>query len=83
MIKFLPDTVDGLNLDRILLYIHNFMKVLPRERQSQQHDMPHRTLNTVVHQLCCLAGPTVSTHTAQELTLCLFWALSFHATAFV
>uniref|UniRef100_A0A673Z715 Cytoskeleton associated protein 5 n=1 Tax=Salmo trutta TaxID=8032 RepID=A0A673Z715_SALTR len=64
LIKFLPDTISSLTLDKILLDVHNFMKLFPKDRLRQlKTDMPHRTLQTLLHTLCRLAGPTVGTHT--------------------
>uniref|UniRef100_A0A8C7CBE5 Cytoskeleton associated protein 5 n=1 Tax=Oncorhynchus kisutch TaxID=8019 RepID=A0A8C7CBE5_ONCKI len=64
MIKFLPDTISSLTLDKILLDVHNFMKLFPKGRlRKLKTDMPHRTLQTLLHTLCRLAGPTVGTHT--------------------
>ncbi|XP_041753854.1 cytoskeleton-associated protein 5-like [Coregonus clupeaformis] len=63
MIKFLPDTINRLNLDKILLDVHNFMKLFPKDRLRQlKTDMPHRTLKTLLHTLCRLAGPTILDH---------------------
>ncbi|XP_035251998.1 cytoskeleton-associated protein 5-like isoform X2 [Anguilla anguilla] len=63
MIRFLPETMDSLNLDRIMLEIHNFMKVLPREKLKQlKCDMPYRTLKTLLHTLCRLCGPKIMDH---------------------
>ncbi|KAM9545570.1 cytoskeleton-associated protein 5-like isoform 1-T2 [Salvelinus alpinus] len=63
MIKFLPETISSLTLDKILLDVHNFMKLFPKERLRQlKTDMPHRTLQTLLHTLCRLAGPTILDH---------------------
>ncbi|XP_056137707.1 cytoskeleton-associated protein 5 isoform X3 [Lampris incognitus] len=57
MIRFLPETINSINLDRILLDVHNFMKVFPKEKLKQlKSDVPHRTLKTLVHTLCKLTG---------------------------
>uniref|UniRef100_A0A4W5P0I9 Cytoskeleton associated protein 5 n=1 Tax=Hucho hucho TaxID=62062 RepID=A0A4W5P0I9_9TELE len=64
MIKFLPDTISSLTLDKILLDVHNFMKIFPKDRLRQlKTDMPHHTLKILLHTLCRLEGPTVGTHT--------------------
>lgn len=61
MIRFLPTTIDSINLDRILLDVHNFMKVFPKEKLKQlKSDVPHRTLKTLLHTLCKLTGAKVS-----------------------
>ncbi|KAM4734479.1 cytoskeleton-associated protein 5 isoform 2-T2 [Anableps anableps] len=63
MIRFLPETIDSLNLDRILLDVHNFMKVFPKEKLKQlKTDVPHRTLKTLCHTLCKLTGAKILDH---------------------
>lgn len=60
VIRFLPETIHNINLDRILLDIHNFMKVFPKEKLKQlKGDLPHRTLKTLLHSLCKLTGAKV------------------------
>lgn len=60
MIRFLPETINTINLDRILLDVHNFMKVFPKEKLKQlKSDVPHRTLKTLLHTLCKLKGAKV------------------------
>uniref|UniRef100_A0A1A7WRM3 Cytoskeleton associated protein 5 n=1 Tax=Iconisemion striatum TaxID=60296 RepID=A0A1A7WRM3_9TELE len=63
MIRFLPETINSLNLDRILLDVHNFMKVFPKEKLKQLNsDVPHRTLKTLLHTLCKLTGAKILDH---------------------
>ncbi|KAM4603075.1 cytoskeleton-associated protein 5-like [Polymixia lowei] len=63
MIKLLPENIASINLDRILLDIHNFMKHFPRERlQKLPSDMVMRTIKTLIHTLCCLSGPKILDH---------------------
>ncbi|XP_060892346.1 cytoskeleton-associated protein 5 isoform X2 [Labrus mixtus] len=63
IIRFLPETIDSINLDRILLDVHNFMKVFPKEKLKQlKNDVPHRTLKTLLHTLCKLTGPKILDH---------------------
>ncbi|XP_068460139.1 cytoskeleton-associated protein 5 isoform X2 [Clinocottus analis] len=64
MIRFLPETIDNINLDRILLDVHNFMKIFPKEKLKQQlkSDVPHRTLKTLLHTLCKLTGAKILDH---------------------
>ncbi|XP_060931884.1 cytoskeleton-associated protein 5 isoform X3 [Limanda limanda] len=63
MTRHLPETIDSINLDRILLDVHNFMKVFPKEKLKQvKNDIPHRTLKTLLHTLCKLTGPKILDH---------------------
>ncbi|CAJ1057302.1 cytoskeleton-associated protein 5 isoform X3 [Xyrichtys novacula] len=63
MIRYLPDTINSINLDRILLDVHNFMKVFPKEKLKQlKSDVPHRTLKTLLHTLCKLTGAKILDH---------------------
>lgn len=61
LIKFLPEKIEQVNLDRILLDIHNVMKAFPKSKLSQmKSDMPQRTIKTLLHSLCRLVGPKVT-----------------------
>ncbi|KAF7653352.1 hypothetical protein LDENG_00084060 [Lucifuga dentata] len=63
MIRFLPETINNINLDRILLDVHNFMKVFPKDKLKQlKSDVPHRTLKTLLHTLCKLTGAKILDH---------------------
>ncbi|KAG7327799.1 hypothetical protein KOW79_009405 [Hemibagrus wyckioides] len=63
MIKLLPEKIELLYLDQILLDIHNFMKAFPKELLKQKpHDMAHRTVRTLLHTLYKLVGPKIMNH---------------------
>ncbi|XP_007497455.1 cytoskeleton-associated protein 5 [Monodelphis domestica] len=63
MVRLLPDTINSINLDRILLDIHTFMKVFPKEKLKQcKSEFPIRTLKTLLHTLCKLKGPKILDH---------------------
>uniref|UniRef100_F6XPY6 Cytoskeleton-associated protein 5 n=1 Tax=Xenopus tropicalis TaxID=8364 RepID=F6XPY6_XENTR len=55
--------LDNLFLTLILLDIHNFMRVLPKEKLKQhKSELPMRTLKTLLHTLCKLKGPKIMDH---------------------
>ncbi|CAL8351661.1 unnamed protein product [Merluccius merluccius] len=61
--RFLPERIGHVNLDRILLDIHNFKKTMSKERlQRLPNDMAQRTLKTLLHTLCRLTGPKILDH---------------------
>ncbi|CAL8245486.1 unnamed protein product [Lota lota] len=61
--RFLPQTISHVNLDRILLDIHNFKKMMSKEKQQRlPNDMTQRTLKTLLHTLCRLTGPKILDH---------------------
>ncbi|XP_064423215.1 cytoskeleton-associated protein 5 isoform X2 [Latimeria chalumnae] len=63
MVRLLPMNINSINLDRILLDIHNFMKVFPREKLKQcKSELPMRTLKTLLHTLCKLKGAKIMDH---------------------
>ncbi|XP_063763714.1 cytoskeleton-associated protein 5 isoform X2 [Eleginops maclovinus] len=63
MIRFLPESINTINLDRILLDVHLFMKAFPKEKLKQlKSDVPHRTLKTLLHTLCKLTGAKILDH---------------------
>ncbi|XP_020654661.2 cytoskeleton-associated protein 5 isoform X4 [Pogona vitticeps] len=63
MVRLLPETINTINLDRIMLDIHTFMKVFPKEKLKQcKSEFPIRTLKTLIHTLCKLKGPKILDH---------------------
>ena len=67
MVRLLPETINSINLDRILLDIHIFMKVFPKEKLKQcKSEFPIRTLKTLLHTLCKLKGPKVSENSSHS-----------------
>ncbi|XP_009997850.1 PREDICTED: cytoskeleton-associated protein 5 isoform X3 [Chaetura pelagica] len=63
MVRLLPETINSINLDRILLDIHIFMKIFPKEKLKQcKSEFPIRTLKTLLHTLCKLKGPKILDH---------------------
>ncbi|XP_078271596.1 cytoskeleton-associated protein 5 isoform X2 [Rhinoraja longicauda] len=62
-IRLLPSNVNDVNVDRILLDLHNFMRVFPKERLKQmKSDLPMRTQKTLLHTLHKLLGPKIMDH---------------------
>ncbi|NXJ95831.1 CKAP5 protein, partial [Corythaixoides concolor] len=63
MLRLLPETINSINLDRILLDIHIFLKIFPKEKLKQcKSEFPIRTLKTLLHTLCKLKGPKILDH---------------------
>ncbi|XP_034263432.2 LOW QUALITY PROTEIN: cytoskeleton-associated protein 5-like [Pantherophis guttatus] len=61
--KRLPQTIDSIYLDQILLDVHLFMKVLPKEKLKQyQSNYPLRALKILLHTLCKLKGEEILDH---------------------
>ncbi|XP_053491174.1 cytoskeleton-associated protein 5 [Ictalurus furcatus] len=63
MIKLLPEKIESLYLDRVLLDIHKFMQAFPKELLKQKpYNMAHRTVKTLLHTMCRLVGPKIIDH---------------------
>ncbi|NWW54387.1 CKAP5 protein, partial [Pedionomus torquatus] len=63
MVRVLPETINSINLDRILLDVHIFLKAFPKEKLKQCKSwFPIRTLKTLLHALCKLKGPKILDH---------------------
>jgi len=62
----LPDIINDLNLDRILLDLHVFMKAFPSSMwKLRSTDTPLRTVKTLLHTLTKLKGPKILKHLGQ------------------
>ncbi|XP_052066786.1 cytoskeleton-associated protein 5-like [Mytilus californianus] len=63
MIRMLPDIINDLNLDRILLDTHLFLKEFPSTSwKNRPSDLPLRTVKTVLHSLVKLKGAKIIQH---------------------
>ncbi|XP_046898136.1 cytoskeleton-associated protein 5-like isoform X2 [Hypomesus transpacificus] len=63
VIRFLPASVEALDLDQTLLALHNFMMVFTRKRlRGLTSDLPYRTLKTLLHTLYKCTGPQILEH---------------------
>lgn len=83
MVRLLPDTINSINLDRILLDIHIFMKVFPKEKLKQcKSEFPIRTLKTLLHTLCKLKGPKVSESSNHPMVAWENGTAAIHRTRF-
>ncbi|KAG8136392.1 hypothetical protein E2320_009339 [Naja naja] len=66
--KRLPQTIDRIYLDQILLDVHLFMKVLPKEKLKQhQSNYPLRALKILLHTLCKLKAQDEVNQTLAEI----------------
>lgn len=63
MVRMLPDIINDLNLDKILLDTHLFLKEFPSASwKSRPNDLPLRTVKTVLHSLVKLKGAKIIQH---------------------
>lgn len=63
MVRMLPDIINDLNLDRILLDTHLFLKEFPSASwKTRPNDLPLRTIKTVLHSLVKLKGAKIIPH---------------------
>ncbi|XP_042315119.1 cytoskeleton-associated protein 5-like [Sceloporus undulatus] len=61
--KRLPETINDVNVDQILLDTHIFMKALSKEKlQKYQSSYPFRALKTLLHTLCKVKGDEILDH---------------------
>ena len=54
MVRLLPDTINSINLDRILLDIHIFMKVFPKEKLKQCKSLCYQLTSSKKDGLCAI-----------------------------
>ncbi|KAJ8298919.1 hypothetical protein KUTeg_022979 [Tegillarca granosa] len=63
MIRLLPVSIDSINIDRILLDTHLFLKAFPSKTwKDRPSDIPLRTIKTVIHTLAQLKGSKILGH---------------------
>nr|XP_060622647.1 cytoskeleton-associated protein 5-like [Anolis sagrei ordinatus] len=61
--KRLPETIDCINLDQVLLDTHIFMKTWPKEKlKKYQSGYPFRAVKALLHIICKLKGDEVLDH---------------------
>lgn len=64
MVRMLPNITNELNIDRILLDAHNFMRAFPSHTwKERRNDHPLRTIKTVLHSLAKQKGNKILSHT--------------------
>lgn len=60
MIKMVPEIINDLAVDRILLETHLFLRNFPTSTwKNRTSDLPLRTIKTVIHTLAMLKGSKV------------------------
>uniref|UniRef100_A0AAY4C450 TOG domain-containing protein n=1 Tax=Denticeps clupeoides TaxID=299321 RepID=A0AAY4C450_9TELE len=63
VIRYLPDRIGSINLDRVLLHIHDFLKVFPRQKLRElKNANAQRTIKILLHTICRLVGPKILDH---------------------
>ncbi|XP_048241542.1 cytoskeleton-associated protein 5-like isoform X2 [Haliotis rufescens] len=64
MIRMLPDIINDLNVDRILMDCHLFLRAFPSSSwKDKGSDLPLRTIKTILHSLARLKGHKILYHT--------------------
>ncbi|KAJ7324637.1 hypothetical protein JRQ81_017657 [Phrynocephalus forsythii] len=59
----LPETIDRVHVDQVLLDVHVFLKALPKEKLKRYQSVyPFRALKALVHTLCKLKGTEILDH---------------------
>ncbi|XP_069992448.1 cytoskeleton-associated protein 5 isoform X6 [Penaeus vannamei] len=63
VIRILPTRSNDLDLDQILLDVHNFLVAYPVNTWAERpSDTPLRTIKTVIHTLCKVYGTNILSH---------------------
>ncbi|CAH1786978.1 unnamed protein product [Owenia fusiformis] len=64
--RMLPNMVNELDLDSVLLELHNFLKAYPSHTwKDMPSDTPLRTIKTILHSLAKATGPKILNHLSQ------------------
>ncbi|XP_071809133.1 cytoskeleton-associated protein 5-A-like isoform X2 [Asterias amurensis] len=63
MVRMMPNIIDKLKVDRILLDLHHFLKAFPSSSWSDRpSDTPLRTVKTILHSLAKIHGDKILTY---------------------
>ncbi|OWF42942.1 cytoskeleton-associated protein 5-like [Mizuhopecten yessoensis] len=63
IVRMLPEIINDINLDSILLDIHVFMTAFPGSTwKSRPNDLPIRTMRTILHSISKLQGAAILNH---------------------
>lgn len=66
IVRMLPDTINELNLDRVLYDIHVFLRTFPSHTWRERgNDLPLRTAKTILHSMAKLKGSKILSHLGQ------------------
>ncbi|XP_074659801.1 cytoskeleton-associated protein 5-like [Tubulanus polymorphus] len=63
VVRYLPNVINDLNFDRVLLDIHTFLRAFPPASwKDRGNDVPLRTVKTIVHSLTKFKGNKIMDH---------------------
>ncbi|XP_077995152.1 cytoskeleton-associated protein 5-like isoform X5 [Glandiceps talaboti] len=63
MVRMLPTIATNMNIDRILLDLHVFLKTFPSQTWKERgNDTPLRTIKTIIHSLAKILGNKILSH---------------------
>lgn len=63
IVRMLPEIINDMNLDCILLDIHTFLTTFPGPSwKSRPNDLPIRTIRTIIHTISKLQGAAILNH---------------------